>query len=212
MKDMTKAEKRKNAILDAANELFEQKGFDGTSTNDILETVGIARGTLYYHFKSKEDIMDALIERYTEQLLKKAKHIGQDRTIPVHERIIRVVMSLNSQGGPSNEVMEHIHQPQNALMHQKIQRAMITVIPPILADIICEGVEQGLFDTPYPYECMEMIVIYTDTIFDTDMIELTGADIMSRIQALMFNIERLLGVEQGSLTHMMTMFDTGGDK
>lgn len=47
------AEVRKNEIIDAADELFNQKGFDGTSTNDILEKVGIARGTLYHHFKSK---------------------------------------------------------------------------------------------------------------------------------------------------------------
>ena len=38
---------------------FARKGFDNTSTGDILEMVGIARGTLYYHFKSKEDILDA---------------------------------------------------------------------------------------------------------------------------------------------------------
>ena len=48
------SEERRNEILDAVDELFGQKGFDGTSTNDILEKVGIARGTLYYHFKSKE--------------------------------------------------------------------------------------------------------------------------------------------------------------
>ncbi len=47
---------RKNEILDAAEELFALKGFDGTSINDTLEKAGIARGMLYYHFKSKEDV------------------------------------------------------------------------------------------------------------------------------------------------------------
>ena len=64
MRIVKEAEERRNEILDAADELFGRKGFDGTSTNDILEKVGIARGTLYYHFKSKEDILDALIQRY----------------------------------------------------------------------------------------------------------------------------------------------------
>lgn len=68
MRIVKEAEERRNEILDAADELFGRKGFDGTSTNDILEKVGIARGTLYYHFKSKEDILDALIQRYEEQM------------------------------------------------------------------------------------------------------------------------------------------------
>lgn len=48
------AEEPKKEILDVAEELFIAKGYDNTSTTDILERVGIARGTLYYHFKSKE--------------------------------------------------------------------------------------------------------------------------------------------------------------
>ena len=95
MRVVKEAEERKNEILDAADELFGQKGFDGTSTNDILEKVGIARGTLYYHFKSKEDIMDVLIERYNVRLLGAAQQIAADKSIPVNERIIRVVKALN---------------------------------------------------------------------------------------------------------------------
>ena len=52
MRTVKEPEIRKNEILDAADTLFAQKGFDNTSTGDILEMVGIARGTLYYHFKS----------------------------------------------------------------------------------------------------------------------------------------------------------------
>lgn len=55
MRIIKEAEVRKNEILDVAEDLFAVRGFDGTSTNDILEKAGIARGTLYYHFKSKEE-------------------------------------------------------------------------------------------------------------------------------------------------------------
>ncbi|MBK3496383.1 TetR/AcrR family transcriptional regulator [Viridibacillus sp. YIM B01967] len=208
MKMRKEAEERRNEILDAADELFGRKGFDGTSTNDILEKVGIARGTLYYHYKSKEDIMNALIERYTVLLLGAAKEIAADKSIPINERIIRVVMALNISGGNGKEIIEHVHKPQNALMHQKIQKVIINGVPPILAEIIREGIEQGLFSTPYPYECMEMVVAYTNTIFDDDMVNMKNEERASRIQALVFNVERLLGVESGSLMYMMKMFDS----
>ncbi|MHB8061305.1 MAG: TetR/AcrR family transcriptional regulator [Ruminiclostridium sp.] len=206
MRVVKEAEERKNEILDAADELFGQKGFDGTSTNDILEKVGIARGTLYYHFKSKENIMDALIERYNVRILGAAQEIAADKSMPVNERILRVVMALDISGGNGKEIIEHIHKPQNALMHQKIQKVIINGVTPILAGIIHEGIEQSLFSTPFPYECMEMVVAYTNTVFDDDMVKMTNEERTTRIQAFAFNVERLLGVESGSLMYVMQMF------
>jgi len=211
MREMKKAEERRNEILDAADELFTQKGFDGTSTNNILEKVGIARGTLYYHFKSKEDIMDALIERYTETMLTKARAVAADHRIVVNERILRVVMALNMQNENGHEIMEHIHKPQNALMHRKIQQVVMNQVPPLLTDIIREGIEQGIYHTPYPYECMEMIVAYTNTVFDDDLVLLSDEERAARVPAFIFNVERMLGVESGSLLYMMKMFGHEGE-
>ena len=61
-KSKTKAVRREE-ILDAAEELFVTKGYEQATTVDIMQKVGIAKGTLYYHFTSKEEILDALIER-----------------------------------------------------------------------------------------------------------------------------------------------------
>jgi len=210
MRIVKDAEVRKNEILDAADELFALKGYDGTSTNDILEKVGIARGTLYHHFKSKEEIMDALIERYSLRLLSQAKEIAEDRSIPIVERIIRVVMALNFSGGSSRQIMEHIHKPQNALMHRKLERVVIRGVTPIMAGIIREGVEQGIFHTPYPYECMEMVVVYANTVFDDDMVPMTDEERAARIQALIFHVERMLGARSGSLADVIRVF--GGDQ
>ncbi|MEW9125033.1 MAG: TetR/AcrR family transcriptional regulator [Thermotaleaceae bacterium] len=209
MRVVKEAQERRNEILDAADALFGQRGFDGTSTNDILEKVGIARGTLYYHFKSKEDIMDGLIERYNVQILEVAQEIAADKRIPIKERIIRVVMALKISGGGSKEIRDQIHKPQNALMHQKIQKVIINGITPILTGIVREGIEQGLFNTPFPYESMEMVMIYGNTIFDGDMVEITQEERILRIRAFIFNIERLLGAEEGSLMDMMQMFGIG---
>lgn len=207
MRILKEPEIRKNEILDAAEELFAQKGFDGTSTNDILEKAGIARGTLYYHFKSKEDIMDALIERINVRVLSAAKEIASDKSIPVFERLLRAVSALNVS---DTTVLEHVHKPQNALMHQKIQKTVISSIPPILTEIIRDGIREGLFDTPFPDECMEMAVIYLNTIFDGDMIELSNSEKNVKIKAFAYNAERLFGAREGSLAHVMGMFGGKG--
>jgi AcrR family transcriptional regulator len=207
MKIIKNPEERKNEILDAADKLFNQKGFDGTSTNDILEAVGIARGTLYYHFKSKEDIMDSLIDRYSFSLLNRAKEIAGNKSIPVYERIVQTVMALNMNHDSGKEIIEHIHKPQNALMHFKAQKAILNGLTPILTGIVKEGIEQGLCTTPYPYEAIEMLVVYTNTVFDGNMIDLTDEDRVQRVKAFVFHTERLLGVERGTLSLTQQIFE-----
>ena len=207
MKIIKNPEERKNEILDAADKLFTQKGFDGTSTNDILEAVGIARGTLYYHFKSKEDIMDSLIDRYSTSLLTRAKEVADNKSIPVYERIVQTVMALNMNHVSGKEIIEHIHKPQNALMHFKAQKAILNGLTPILTEIIKEGIKQGLCTTPYPYEAIEMLVVYTNTVFDGNMIDLTDEDRILRVKAFVFHTERLLGVERGTLSLAHEIFE-----
>jgi AcrR family transcriptional regulator len=49
-------------ILDTARELFTEQGYDGTSLREIAEPLGFSKAALYYHFKSKEEILGALME------------------------------------------------------------------------------------------------------------------------------------------------------
>ncbi|NNE24012.1 MAG: TetR/AcrR family transcriptional regulator [Rhizobiales bacterium] len=51
----------RNNIVEAAGELFYRQGFEHTSFSDIADAVHISRGNFYYHFKSKDDILDAVI-------------------------------------------------------------------------------------------------------------------------------------------------------
>lgn len=191
------AKDRKNEILDAAGELFAKKGFDGTSTNDILETVGIARGTLYHHFKSKEDILDAIIDRYISEILVRLKETANDKSIPVTERLIGSIMALKIRDKNSEGIKNEIHKPQNALMSQKVQKVIINEVVPIFAHIAEDGVKEGIFSTPFPYEAIEMLLVYANIIFDDEMAEEEKA--MSRIQGFLFNAERLLGAKSGSI-------------
>ena len=58
---------------------------------------------------------------------------------------------------------------------------------------------------------MEMVVTYANTVFDDDMVEMTDEERASRIQAFVFNAERLLGAESGSLMDVMQMFGSGNE-
>ena len=109
MRVVKEAEERKNEILDVAERLFGTKGFDGTSTSDILNEIGIARGTLYYHFKSKEEILDAMISRIMSRLIEKVEVIAVQKNIPVLERLTMMMLSLNvSDGNFGQELLKQM--------------------------------------------------------------------------------------------------------
>lgn len=57
-----RAERTRNAILDAAAEVFDARGFAGASLSDILTRAGVTKGAMYFHFASKEELASAIIE------------------------------------------------------------------------------------------------------------------------------------------------------
>lgn len=198
MRIVKEAQERKNEILDVAGRLFAQKGYDSTSTNDILEEIGIARGTLYYHFKSKEDILDAMIDRMMGQMLMQAKAVAGQNEVPVQRRLTMIIQALQIRGGPGDEIMEQIHKPQNALMHQKIQNRLLTELNPLLTGLIEEGIAQGICQTDYPEEVVEMTLLYANTVFD-DLTVHSEEERRRKIAAFIYNLERLLQMEKGSM-------------
>lgn len=212
MKDIKSAEERKFEIIVAASELFAAKGYDHTSINDILEKVGIAKGTLYYHYKSKEEILDALIEYYGTNAIKIANQIAADKSLPVVERIVKIIVSINinvSDNSAGKEVIEQIQRPQNALMRQKSKKFTIKEMLPIITKVLTEGIEQGIFNTEYLTESVEMILVYVSNVFDDNITDLTETELMKRAIAFIYNMERLLGAETGGLRLMTQIFDKG---
>lgn len=61
---LDKAHRTRDRLFSAAAELIGERGFHGTTVDDIVERAGVAKGTVYYHFKSKEALFDALISEH----------------------------------------------------------------------------------------------------------------------------------------------------
>ena len=209
MRIVKEAEERKNEILDVAERLFGTKGFDSTSTNDILNEIGIARGTLYYHFKSKEDILDAMIDRTTKRMVGKAKEVVNRKEVPVLQRLTMMILTLNvNDSNLSREILQQVHKPQNALMHQKMQERLMNGINPLMTDLIQEGIAQGICRTDYPEEVVAMTFLYANTAFD-DLMEYSEEEAQRKIEAFIYNLERLLEMKQGSMREtILPIFNT----
>ena len=115
-------------------------------------------------------------------------------------------MSLNIEDDKEKKIVNNIHNPQNLLMHQKQFDSIIDNVVPILTKVICEGIEKGIFNTDYPLETVEMILIYTQTVFDSNN-NLSMEETLRKISAFIVNLERLLGAEKGSFDFIKQVFN-----
>lgn len=185
-------------IINTSCNLFMEKGYSNVSVNEICSACSITKPTLYYHFKSKEDILDAMIDRMTGRLIGKASDIVADKTMPVLQRLTAMMLALNVSDDLGCEIMAQIHKPQNALMHQKMQERLLTQVNPLVTSLIEEGITQGICQTDYPEEAAEMALLYSNTTFDA-LAEYGGKERQKKIMAFIYNLERLLGMERGSL-------------
>ena len=198
---------KKDQILDTSLQLFMKKGFDATSISDILSQLDIARGTLYYHFESKEAIMDAIIERLLNQVLEKIEKLMTNDSLSQTEKFMGFFTSINlTQLTGDEEIVDYFNQPQNALFHEKSNRLLIKKLSPVLAQIISEGMESGLFDTPYPAETAELILVGITGFVDSKDSPVEENQTNRRMESFLYNAARMLGMSQSGLDGVKKLF------
>lgn len=203
MRIIKEAEERKNEILDTAEILFFNKGYQKTTIIDILEKVGIAKGTFYYYFKSKEDVMNAVIKRIIEHDVNIAKQISCDKTLTPIQKIFSILLIQKPKNGDKKDkIIGQFHCPDNADIHQKSITQSILTLSPILAEVVQQGIDDKIFKTDYPQEVIEILISSGQILFDTSMFQWDLEELEKKIRAFICAIELLLGAEKGSFECM----------
>ena len=93
------AEQTRHKLLDAAEQLFLQRGVSRTSLNDIATAAGTTRGAIYWHFQDKADLFNAMMERVTmplEQALQSAAQPGTDAQPPLKALLGTLMLALRA--------------------------------------------------------------------------------------------------------------------
>ena len=187
---------KKEFILDTAEKMFVEQGFDQTSIAQILDATQIAKGTLYYYFTSKEEIMDAIIERWIDRSFEQVRIWVEQKQLPILERLMGALASLNMQKD-GQELLDHLHAPQNALLHEKTNQILLSKVPEILYPLFQEGFQTGEMQTTYPYETIEMTLTYSLQIFNSSFQTLDQAEKNHKIQAFIYLLEKIFQTKEG---------------
>ncbi|PER07555.1 TetR family transcriptional regulator [Bacillus cereus] len=204
MRIVKEYEERRKEILETAERLFLTKGYTKTTVNDILKEIGIAKGTFYHYFKSKEEVMDEIIMRIIKEDVTKAKRIVSNPDIPVLDKLFKILMEQSPKSGDVKEKMiEQFHQPNNAEMHQKSLVQSIIHLSPVLTEVLEQGIEEGIFSTPYPQETIELLLSSAQVIFDDGLFQWKPEEMMRRAKAYIKMMEVSVGAKEGFFDYMI---------
>jgi AcrR family transcriptional regulator len=206
MKTITKGETRRKEILLAARELFVRKGYEQTSVNDILNIVGIAKGTFYFYFTSKEEVLEAIILDIVEEGAIRAEKIVKDKSIPIVNRIMMAIMAQAPEFEGSEEISKEMHKVENAKLEQLYLSNLLKRMTPVLQEAVTEGIEKGIFHMKFPTECTETLLLLGHMLFDSNVFEWKMEEFPVKIKAFLENAERMLGTKEGELSVFLQMF------
>ncbi len=206
MKTVKEGEVRKREILMVARKLFVTKGYELTSVNDILKIVDIAKGTFYYYFASKEEVLAAIILDIVEEGAKRAEQILKDKSIPLVNRIMMAIMAQSPEFEGSEEIKEEMHKVENAKLEQLYTKTMLKRLTPLLEEAVTEGIEAKIFALDYPRETVESILLLGHMLFDCNIMDWERESYPQKIRGFLVNMERMLGTREGQLNDFLQMF------
>ena len=205
MRRIKEPEVRKAELLDAAQELFAEKGYAKTTVTDILSVHGLSKGIFYYYFKSKEEVMDAIIERIIDAEIANAKKIAANLEMTPLQKICAILMGqgLSEPNMKNKKAMtEQIHAPENAEMHQKSLIQTVKRLAPIITEIMLQD-ERIIIK--YPRETVEFYLAAGQFIFDKAIFQWSEDEMLCRVAAFIEMIEKTLSVEQGYFEDMKSV-------
>ncbi|KIL37533.1 hypothetical protein SD71_02610 [Cohnella kolymensis] len=79
---------KKKQILEAAIRCFARKGFHAASIQEIADELGMAKGSIYFYFKSKDDLLISVFEYYVEMLFDRMEGLPEEKGLPPRERLM----------------------------------------------------------------------------------------------------------------------------
>ena len=204
-------DERHNEFLDVAQRLFFSKGYELTSVQEIITTVGVAKGTFYHYFDSKVDILEAIINRIADQITTVLQGIVDDLTLSPLEKLEQFFVQANQwKAARKDQLLQTgrmIYMDENVLLRERLLRAQTDRFVPMVAQVIEEGVTDHTFDVAHPVEVAELIIVMVRVLGESIVRLLLEQDdnttidqIIRQIETCNQSVRRVLGMRERTLT------------
>jgi AcrR family transcriptional regulator len=212
-------DERYTEFLDVAQQLFYKQGYEWTSVQTIINTVGVAKGTFYHYFDSKEELLDALVVRGVGATLALVEPLVNDESLNAVTKLeLFFTRTIGWKAANRTILMEMVrvlYEDKNVLLRTKIQREGLAMVAPIMAKIIGQGIDEGDFVVAHSPEEIAGIVLSMIQSLSEGIARLLLQEkpqthpviqVEQKVAAYERSIERVLGANESTL-HLFNLDD-----
>ena len=150
-------EERRNEIIETAGKLFEEKGYEQTQVQDIVNEIGVAKGLFYYYFKSKDEVMEELADRYADAIIDAVNKLI-DKDIATFDKINRIFQIFIDSAEKKFGIFMGILNVKNGKIHERIFFNVGKKMVPLVTELILSGNDNGECNCSDPKFITEFLV------------------------------------------------------
>ena len=214
---MKKGDLKRMQILDAAEKLFFERGYEQTSIQDILDALSLSKGGFYHYFDSKGAMLQEICQRrILERFAGLNAELYASRRSPIDKLnlLLGLVNLFQEEDAPFAALMLKIcYRDRDVAIRDHMRRTIIEQLAPCVNDVICEGMETGALYTRHPAEIGRLVLMLACDVDDAAGAMLAAEPdnpdclirIMEMLNAYRESVETLVGAPYGTLV----IFDPG---
>jgi len=203
---------RRDAFVDAAQELIVTRGYERMSIQDVLDRADASRGAFYHYFDSKEGLLTAVIDRMAEAAIATLQPMVDDPGLTAAEKFERLFAGIAQWKHDRKDlvlaVLDIWRSDDNAIVRERYRRDVIVRVVPLLTDIIRQGMAEGTFEVASAEDTARMLVMVIAGMGDLagDLFvgrrdgTVTFEEVERTFQSYRQSADRLLGASPGTLT------------
>lgn len=195
-------EDRKLEIILTAERLFRERGYTKTSIDAIIQEMGVAKGTYYYYFKSKGDVLEAIVNRTLDAVVEMAQQVADAPSLGAVAKLEMLLAGSHMGGEDTTEKAEYLHLPANRELHEVTNVQTILKLSPVFAQIVKQGNAEGVFNVARPLETIQFLLASSQFLLDGGLFAFSEAEIAQRRLSMQDMIEKSLGADPGSFGFM----------
>ena len=190
-------EERKVEILDAAAKLFSIKGVNETSVNEIVREVGVAQGLFYYYFKSKDELIEAVCDRYSEKIIVMVEEKINRKDINSLEKL-KIFFSLTDESEVRQNInlVEYIHDKNRISLHEKIARKTTKKFVEMFKSVIEQGINEKVFNVDNAEVAAQFLVVGFGHLHESVEIDTDPEKLKIWAEGALDILKRVLGINK----------------